>query len=174
VVYPPATKLRAVAHEDWTVTITGEGNTRELVAVLKQPGVPRPLNDLIEVIPSDDSGVNRPAHGLKVVGEIKPDVVGSPALLPLGRVKVGSVVEESFRLVSLSGRKFEVLEVAGETADVTVTKESSDPKAYTARVTVTGTGEQTRRITAKVKQDDGNQAFSTLLVRYHGEGGVAK
>ncbi len=167
---PPIKDVRVLPHPHWNVseTVKGDG-VREITATPAKPGEPRVLNDLLQVVPVGTDGEDRPVRFLTVRGEVKQDVVSTPADLPLGRVKVGTTFEESFRLVSLTGRTFEVIQATSATADAAITRDTTDPMQFNVRVQSTATGDQERWVTVTAKQDDGTTCVVKVPVRYFGE-----
>ncbi len=166
----PIQEVRVLPHSDWDVTVTPMGrDQRELVATPARPGVPRFVNDPLQVVPVGSDGVERPARPLLIRGEVKLDITSTPADIPLGRVKVGTTVEESFRLSSLTSRRFEVLRATIDAAEDTVTVEPTDPNQFHLRSRTTAGGDQVRWVTVTVKQDHGQTCEVRVPVRYFGE-----
>jgi len=167
---PPIKDVRVLPHPFWTVTVTTKGEgVREITATPTKPGEVGVVNDPLQVIPVGTDGEDRPARTLLIRGEIKSDIVASPADISLGRVKMGTTVEESFRLTSLTGRKFEVVRTAAETADDTITPDATDRTQFGVRVRATAAGGQVRWLTVAVRQDDGQACEVRVPVRYFGE-----
>jgi hypothetical protein len=167
---PPIKDVRVLPHPHWNVSETAKGDgVREITATPAKPGEPRVLNDLLQVVPVGTDGEDRPVRFLTVRGEVKQDVVSTPADLPLGRVKVGTTFEESFRLVSLTGRTFEVIQATSATADAAITRDTTDPMQFNVRVQSTATGDQERWVTVTAKQDDGTTCVVKVPIRYFGE-----
>jgi hypothetical protein len=127
----PIREVRVLPHSEWDVTVTPTGKgQRELVATPARPGMPRFVNDPLQVVPVGGDGVERPARPLQVRGEVKSDVVSSPSVISLGRVKTGTDVVGSFRLASLTGRTFKVVKVHGETSDLRIEPDTVDPFTF--------------------------------------------
>lgn len=167
---PPIQDVRVLPHPVWAVSVVGKGDgVREVTATPTRPGEPRVVNDPLQVVPVGSDGQDRPARPLLIRGEVKLDIASTPADIPLGRVKVGTTVEESFRLSSLTGRKFEVLRATTDAAEDSVTVDPTDANQLHLRVRTTASGDQERRVTVTVKQDDGQVCEVRVPVRYFGE-----
>jgi len=169
-VRPPIKDVRVLPHPEWTVTVGAKGDdVREITVTPTRPGEPRVLNDLLQVVPVGTDGEDRPVRFLTVRGEVKQDVVSTPADIPLGRVKVSTTVEESFRLTSLTGRTFEVTQPTSVTPEATVTADPTDPRQFHVRVRTSGTGDQVLWVVVAAKQDNGQACEVRVPVRYFGE-----
>jgi hypothetical protein len=169
ILYPPVEAVRVKPHPLWVVSISGEGMTRELVAVPTKLGVPRKLDETIHLIPISANKLDNPVKSFRIHGEIKPDITSSPADVSIGRVAVGKTPEESFRLVSQTQRRFEVTQVGSESLDATILTDPADSFGFVVRVRATAREDQERKVWVKVKQDDGSELTVTIPVRYYGE-----
>lgn len=166
---PPITDIRVLHHPDWVVNVTAKGGgNREVTATPARPGELRVVNDSLQVVPVGADGEERPARPLFIRGEVRLDVVSLPADLPLGLLTVGTTVEESFRLKSLTNRPFEVMKVESDSPDVTVMADPTDRKLFTARAKVAGRGNQERWVTVTVRQDDTSEVMVRIPIRYLG------
>jgi hypothetical protein len=166
----PIQEVRVLPHSEWDVAVTPKGkDQREVVATPTRPGMPRFVNDPFQVVPVGTDGQDRPARPLILSGEVKPDVVGSPSEVVLGRVRTGATCVEGVRLISLTRRKFELVRIASESPDVTVHPDASLGGGHSVSVVVRGTGDQVRVVSAKVRQDDGSELTVMIPIRFHGE-----
>jgi hypothetical protein len=166
---PPITDVRLLPHPEWDVKVISRGNgRRELTATPTRPGVPRVVNDPINIVPVGTDGEDRPERTLVIRGEVKPDVVSSPADISLGRVAVGSAADESFRLVSLTNRKFRVTGLVAD-AGVELVADPADATVVSIRLKVSEKGERVATVKASVVQDDGSVLQAELPIRYFGE-----
>jgi hypothetical protein len=167
---PPITDVRVLPHPEWDVKVTAKGkHQREVMATPTRLGVPRVLNDLLQVVPVGQDGEERPTRFVAIRGEVMQDIVSTPADLSLGRVKVGTTVEDSCRLISLTGRKFEVGLATSDKPEVTTSADPSDPCLLNLRVRTTATSDQVRWVVVTVKQDNGQACDVRIPVRYLGE-----
>jgi hypothetical protein len=167
---PPITEIRVVPHPEWDVTVTTKGDTqREIVATPKKPGEPRVVNDALQLQPIGSDGKARPSRPLLLKGEVRSDIVSSPADIPLGRVKVGVTVDESFRVLSLTGRKFEVVSLSAEPHELIVRRDTADETLFLVRAAVTERGQKQCIVTVIAKQDDGQLHTLRVPVCYSGE-----
>lgn len=165
----PITEVRVLPHPEWVVSVTAKGDTRELALTPTKPGVPRVVNDSIQVIPVGGDGEDRPARPLGIRGEVKHDITSSPPDILLGRLTLGTKSEETIRLVSRTNREFTVPILPTATDDIVVVASDTDPLSFTLRIDIRGRGEQERHLSVTVRQDDGTDATLRIPIRYLGE-----
>jgi hypothetical protein len=170
ILLPPIQDVRVLPHPEWVVTATSKGDhQREITAIPARPGIPRVVNDPVQLVPVGNDGKDRPERSLFIRGEIKQDIISTPNDIPLGRVTIGMTAEETFRLTSLTNRRFDVLKLSSEAADVAVSTDPSDAKLLTVRLTTKDRGAQVRWVSVLVKQDDGSNCEVRVPIKYHGE-----
>ncbi|MBY0513958.1 MAG: DUF1573 domain-containing protein [Gemmataceae bacterium] len=108
----------------WSVSISPEvyGPTRKGRVTLRAVGTldPRVIADRLVFTPIDRTGQRLPETGFHVVGEYTADVVGIPREVRLGRVRVGSRVEDVVRIRSLTRRPVVVKSVSSASESLVI------------------------------------------------------
>lgn len=169
---PRVADVRIIPHPEWDVRwLPASHGDHVFRATPTRRGEVRLLSSQIMFLPVAADGSELPPRSFTIKGEVRPDVGGWPASLPLGRMSMNQETEESVRFVSLTDRHFTVIEVEG---DEGVTVEPNDPEKVSVRVRVraSGEGEQRRSVRARIRTDEGGEFKAVVPVTYFSDRGA--
>jgi hypothetical protein len=157
----------------WTVEVTGSPRgprDRQIRIRAVEPIAPGVVDERLVFIPIDDQGRRLPESELRITGEFVPDIACEPREVRFGRIPVGSVVEDTITIRSLTGRPCTVNTVTTSPPDLTTGPAERRNDQWVCRVTcrVRVAGEQSADLRIEVTDDAGRVTIVVVPVRVTG------
>jgi len=156
----PIETLRCLTTGDWKARVTKlDATAKPRFRIALSPNgrlTPRLVTDELTVIPVTADGKRLPAKEVRILGEIRPDIVATPAVIQAGRRKLGTKITEWVRVHSLTGRPFTIERVhaSGELCARAVDGPASDG-LYRVQLSVQRVGKEEATVTFDVRDQAG-------------------